>query len=249
MDPHKTDSTRKGDDVAAIPSKNFESPFLPHPKRSSSIATNGQLRITNKSNGNRISGKHQNQLPSQKRSSSLATNGQAWITHTSNGNKVSGKQPNQLSVPYPADRAKAISNEVSKSVSSEKSISRNSANNSKTIRFQRQENFDCASLLTTGPDPERVKVYPSPRSERKQKAQITCQMSSFTGEEILSLQEAFVNLDKDGNGGLSYKEIHTALGNMLTEEDINSLMEELDADGDGEIDYQVRPLKDGKLEI
>ena len=104
--------------------------------------------------------------------------------------------------------------------------------NKKTLRFQKQNNFDRGSLLTQGTQSESEKE--NPPSQRRQRAQLVGQQSSFTEEEILGL------LDKDGNSHLSYKELHKTLGNMIVDDDINSVMEEMDVDGYGEINYQVR---------
>ena len=120
------------------------------------------------------------------------------------------------------------------------SISRNGSKSSKIIRFQRQENFDCASFLTSATDPECVEDNRHDQVNRKRsKAQLLRQQSSFTGDEILSLQEAFSTLDKDGNGCLSHQELQTALAAMIPEEEIQSLLEEMDVDRDGKINYQV----------
>ena len=124
------------------------------------------------------------------------------------------------------------------------SISRNGSKSSKTIRFQRQENFDCASLLNPETDPEYVEDNrPDQVNRKRSKAQLLRQQSSFTGDEILSLQEAFSTLDKDGNGCLSHQELQTALAAMIPEEEIMSLLEEMDVDGDGEINYQVSKIR------
>ena len=136
---------------------------------------------------------------------------------------------------YPC-RVKPILKDPSRSTSSEKSVP--CSTDKKTLRFQKQNNFDRGSLLTQGTESDSEKE--NPPSQRRQRAQLVRQQSSFTEEEILSLQEAFANLDKDGNGHLSFKELHQALGNMIAEDDINSLMEEMDVDGDGEINYQVK---------
>lgn len=53
-----------------------------------------------------------------------------------------------------------------------------------------------------------------------------------------SLQETFAQLDLDGDGRLSKKEIEKALGNVLSEADFNELLTELDADQSGEVDWQ-----------
>ena len=123
------------------------------------------------------------------------------------------------------------------------SISRNGSKSSKTIRFQRQENFDCARLLTSATDPECVEDNrPDQVNRKRTKARLIRKQSSFTGDEILSLQETFSTLDKDGNGCLSHQELQTALAVMIPEEEIQSLMEEMDVDGDGEINYQVSKI-------
>ena len=76
-------------------------------------------------------------------------------------------------------------------------------------------------------------------SAKKPKSQLSRQPSSFTREEIHSLQAAFHKLDQYGNGFVSHAEISAALGDMIPQEDMKSLLEEMDADGNGEIDYQV----------
>lgn len=56
-------------------------------------------------------------------------------------------------------------------------------------------------------------------------------------EEIL---EAFRVFDRDGNGFLSTAELRhvmTSIGEKLTEDEINRLIKEADADGDGQINY------------
>ena len=55
---------------------------------------------------------------------------------------------------------------------------------------------------------------------------------------FFSLQETFAQLDLDGDGRLSKKEIEKALGNVLSEADFNELLTELDADQSGEVDWQ-----------
>lgn len=56
-------------------------------------------------------------------------------------------------------------------------------------------------------------------------------------EEIL---EAFRVFDRDGNGFLSTAELRhvmTSIGEKLTEDEVNRLIKEADADGDGQINY------------
>lgn len=52
-----------------------------------------------------------------------------------------------------------------------------------------------------------------------------------------SLQETFAQLDLDGNGKLSRKEVEQALGNVLSETDLNYLLMDLDTDQNGEVEW------------
>ena len=57
-------------------------------------------------------------------------------------------------------------------------------------------------------------------------------------EEIIS---AFRVFDKDGNGTLSTKELRhvmTTIGDKLTDEEVDQMIEEADVDGDGVINYE-----------
>jgi len=59
----------------------------------------------------------------------------------------------------------------------------------------------------------------------------------ITEEEI---REAFLLFDNDGNGFISAAELRhvmTNLGETLTDEEVEELMHEADANGDGQIDY------------
>ncbi len=59
-------------------------------------------------------------------------------------------------------------------------------------------------------------------------------------DQGVSVTRFFNNLDKNADGKLSYEELNSAIQNelqgTLTEEEITELMEQLDEDGDGEID-------------
>ena len=114
----------------------------------------------------------------------------------------------------------------------------------KSIKFQRQKSFDMESFSNSGSFSNSLQVEKA--LKKKTRSQLLRQPSSFTREEILSLQAAFCKLDQDGNGYLSHEEVSTALGDMLPQEDMQSLLEEMDADGNGEIKYQVL-LKLGAL--
>ena len=52
-----------------------------------------------------------------------------------------------------------------------------------------------------------------------------------------SLQEAFAKLDLDGDGRLSRKEVEKAMGNVLSEADLNDLLSDLDTDQNGEVEW------------
>ncbi len=55
---------------------------------------------------------------------------------------------------------------------------------------------------------------------------------------FFSLQEAFAQLDLDGNGRLSRKEVELALGKLLSRADLNYLLNDLDTDQNGEVEWQ-----------
>ena len=54
---------------------------------------------------------------------------------------------------------------------------------------------------------------------------------------VSSLREAFAQLDIDGDGKLSRKEIETAMGNMLSESDLDALLADLDTDQSGQVEW------------
>jgi calmodulin len=57
-------------------------------------------------------------------------------------------------------------------------------------------------------------------------------------EDVIS---AFRVFDKDGNGTISTKELRhimTTIGDKLTDEEVNQMIEEADVDGDGIINYE-----------
>lgn len=55
------------------------------------------------------------------------------------------------------------------------------------------------------------------------------------------MKAAFAYFDKDGSGTISRDELRQCLQSedfSMTEEEINTMLEGVDADGDGEVDYQ-----------
>jgi calmodulin len=51
----------------------------------------------------------------------------------------------------------------------------------------------------------------------------------------------FNNLDKDGNGVISAQELRevlAALGDQLSDEDVNEIIRDVDTDGDGQVNYE-----------
>ena len=59
------------------------------------------------------------------------------------------------------------------------------------------------------------------------------------------LKEAFAVFDKDGSGTITsdeLKEVMKAMGENLTEEEIDQMIREADIDGDGEINYEGKVL-------
>jgi len=69
-------------------------------------------------------------------------------------------------------------------------------------------------------------------------------LMSKKGDETTSqeeLKEAFKVFDKDGNGYISAAELRhimTSLGEKLTDEEVDLMMKEADANGDGRVDYE-----------
>ena len=58
----------------------------------------------------------------------------------------------------------------------------------------------------------------------------------------MAVREAFKVLDKDGNGYIDYDELRAVLGEKgeapLTEEEFRAVIEDLDVNKDGKIDYE-----------
>ncbi|EDW84951.1 uncharacterized protein Dwil_GK18988 [Drosophila willistoni] len=65
-------------------------------------------------------------------------------------------------------------------------------------------------------------------------------MSELTEEQIAEFKEAFALFDKDGSGSITTRELGTlmrSLGQNPTEAELQDLVNEVDVDGNGEIDF------------
>ncbi|XP_041092525.1 calcium-binding protein 8-like [Polyodon spathula] len=66
------------------------------------------------------------------------------------------------------------------------------------------------------------------------------QLASISVEELAEMREAFRVLDRDGNGFISKQELGMAmrsLGHMPSEVELAIIMQRLDMDGDGHVDF------------
>ena len=80
---------------------------------------------------------------------------------------------------------------------------------------------------------------------------------NLTEEQIAEFKEAFSLFDKDGDGTITTKELGTvmrSLGQNPTEAELQDMINEVDADGNGTIDFKeflglmVRKMKDTDTE-
>lgn len=65
-------------------------------------------------------------------------------------------------------------------------------------------------------------------------------MTDLTGETIKEFREAFALFDKDGDGSISVTELGIVMKNMgqnPTEAELKQMIQEVDADGNGRIDF------------
>ena len=106
------------------------------------------------------------------------------------------------------------------SCSRSRSISRNSSRSTKTIRFQRQSSFDHGSYddavlfgnpLLKNDDDDEYRVLGNDDDDdddeddcgedvsARRRATLLRELSSFTGDEIMSMKAAFAKLDCDGD--------------------------------------------------
>ena len=65
-------------------------------------------------------------------------------------------------------------------------------------------------------------------------------VEQLTDEQIAEFEEAFLLFDMDGDGSISVKELEVvmnALGNTKTRSELQKDIDEVDADGNGSIDF------------
>lgn len=64
--------------------------------------------------------------------------------------------------------------------------------------------------------------------------------SNLTEEQKAELKEAFSLFDRDGDGTITIKELQVvmrSIGQNPTEEEIQQMINEVDSDNDGEVDF------------
>ena len=76
------------------------------------------------------------------------------------------------------------------------------------------------------------------KSLQKLKKAVLMYIATQTSEkEISSLRELFISMDKDGDGRLSFEEVQEALKAMKTTLNFKEVLESMDTDKSGYIDY------------
>ena len=70
---------------------------------------------------------------------------------------------------------------------------------------------------------------------------VTMMMKRMSNQSEEELREAFAVFDKDNKGYLTHDELRFAMinrGNPMTEEEVQEMIDEADADKDGKVDYK-----------
>ena len=93
--------------------------------------------------------------------------------------------------------------------------------------------------LTKMARPSLADKKPPPTKQSKHDVPILTR--EFSEQETLELKEAFKMFDLDGGGTIEtheLKHVMTELGDAPTDEEVNEMVELVDANGDGEIDFE-----------
>ena len=79
-------------------------------------------------------------------------------------------------------------------------------------------------------------------SQKLQKAVLTYLATQLSEKQIAPLRAMFISLDKNGDGRLSAEEIKKGLAGRANEMELTALMQSLDTDGSGYIEYNGKLL-------
>lgn len=98
---------------------------------------------------------------------------------------------------------------------------------------------DAANINLGNKVVNRIKRFSAENKLKKAALYMMGQM--LNPSEIVEIRDLFVKIDKDGNGSITIDEMRKGLkehlGRARNEEELISIMENADVDGDGEIDY------------
>merc|ERR1712156_437134 len=86
------------------------------------------------------------------------------------------------------------------------------------------------------PSPRRVTSATTPASHHSNTTNTKAMADQLTEEQIAEFKEAFSLFDKDGDGTITTKELGTvmrSLGQNPTEAELQDMINEVDADGNG----------------
>ncbi|KAE8660347.1 Calmodulin [Hibiscus syriacus] len=116
--------------------------------------------------------------------------------------------------------------------------------------------FSYSARRTLIISPPRLSLSPNTSFREKEKLKLSCRKKladQLTEDQISEFKEAFSLFDKDGDGCITTKELGTvmrSLGQNPTEAELQDMINEVDADGNGTIDFpeflnlMARKMKD-----